>query len=494
MTRQVRRLSGLMLGLFLALFVNLNVVQVLRADDLADHPANGRLIIQEYRIRRGSIVVGDTPIARSEGTDDEYKYLRVYEPATLYSHLVGYYSIEVQRAGLERTMNDPLTGTRTDILAENLAQLFGERDPAGDTVRLTVEPAVQQAAADAVGPLTGAVVAIDPRTGEVLAHYSNPTYDPNVLSSHDRGSIQEYWRQLNDDPARPLIDRAVFERYQPGSVMKLIVAAAALEHDIGVDTQFEDPVSYTPPGTTRPIHNYSGGTCEDTGTITFGQALIVSCNTVFARLGVQLGADRLVEQAEKFGLNRRPPYELPVSASVIPKELDQPATAQSAIGARDVQVTALQMAMVAGAIVNDGVLMRPRVIVEVLDPSGRRLSATSAAPWVDGPYTAQAVSRETAATLRGLMIRVVEVGTGHNAAIEGAIVGGKTGTADPGEEVTPHAWFVGFAEVPEGGGGSVPRVAVAVVLPNAGEGATGGGTAAPIARAVMAAALASRAP
>ncbi len=489
MTRQVRRLAVIGLLLFGALFVNLNVVQLVRGNELANHPNNRRLLIQEYQIQRGPILVGDQRVAYSVESEGNLKYLRRYEPAVEYAHLMGYYSLVYGRDGLEAALNETLTGTSSEALAQNLSELLGVRDPVGNTVRLTLDPAVQSAAYSALGDRPGAIVALDPRTGAVLAHVSRPSYDPNRLSSHDPEEVRSYWEQVQDDPGEPLADRAIERRYQPGSAMKLIVAAAALEKGIGPDTSFPDEDGYSPPGTTHVIRNFGGGTCAGGGTITFEQSLVVSCNTVFARLGVELGAETLVDQAERFGFNRRPPYTLPVAGeAVIPSDLDQPSTAMSAIGARDVQANALQMAMVVGAIANGGVLMKPYVVAEILDPSGRRLRGPQEGPWVEGSFTAQAISRETAATLADLMVMVVEEGTGRNAAIGGAQVGGKTGTADPGEELTPHAWFVGFAATSEDGG-TVPRVAVAVVLPNAGEGATGGGTAAPIAKAVMEAAI-----
>lgn len=485
MTRQIRRVTVLVMVLFAALFANLNLIQVIRAEELANHPANRRLLIAEYEQRRGPIVVGEKSIARSVETDDELVYLRRYEPPARYAHLVGYYSILYGRDGLERTVNETLTGAPTEALAQNLTQLLNGDEPVGNAVRLTVDPTVQRAAKEALGDRTGAVVALDPQTGAVLAHVSSPAYDPNRLSSHDTTAMRDYWMALQDDPREPLADRAVERRYQPGSTFKLIVAAAALRAGLSPDTSFQDSASYTPPQTSNEIANYGGGTCAGGGSIALADALRVSCNVVFAELGVRLGAEAIIDQARRFGFNREPPYELPVAASNIPGELDPPATAQSAIGGRDVQTTALQMAMVAGAIANDGVLMRPHVVAEVLDPTGRQIRGSNAGPWVTEQFTAQAVSPETADTLSRLMVEVVESGTGTNAQLGGAVVGGKTGTADPGERLTPNVWFAGFA----GDDLDSTEVAVAVVLPAAGQGATGGGDAAPIARAVMRAAL-----
>lgn len=488
MTRSIRRLALVVLVLFGALFVNLNVVQVLRAGEFADHPANRRVIIREYRIQRGPIIAGEERIATSVATEGDLKYLRRYEPATFAPHLLGYYSFVFGRAGLERSLNETLTGTPTDLLAQNLTELLGSRDPIGNAVRTTISPDVQRAAQEALGDRVGAVFALDPRNGAVLAHVSNPAYDPNILSSHDPEEVRAYWDQLQAAPSEPLADRATQRRFQPGSTFKLIVAAAALEQGVLPDTSFEDRASYTPPQTVRAIRNFGGGTCDGGGTITLAEALTVSCNVVFAELGVELGDDAIIDQAQRFGFNRRPPYELPVAESVIPKELDPPSTAQSAIGARDVQATVVQMALVAGAIANDGVVMRPHVVAEVLDPSGRHLRGADAGPWVDGPMTARALNESTARVLSDLMIAVVREGTGTRAAIDGAVVGGKTGTADPGEGPNT-VWFVGFAGREAQGRPVDPQVAVAVVLPDAGESSTGGRDAAPIAQAVMAAAL-----
>jgi peptidoglycan glycosyltransferase len=482
-SRQIRRVATLMLVLFGVMFVNLNVIQLVRSDELANNPNNRRLIIREYQIRRGPIVVGDRDIVRSEPTDDDLKYRRVYEDPKLWSHLTGYYSFVLQRAGLEAAMNEALTGTSTEVLAQNLAELLGGRDDRGNAVQLTVDPAVQREARRALGDRVGAIVAIEPTTGAVIASYANPGYDPNVLSSHDASSILEHWQRLQRAPDRPLLDRVTRATYPPGSTFKIITAAAALERgQLEPQTALADLPSYTPPQTSRAITNFSPGTCSGTSTITLADALRVSCNTAFAKLGVDLGADALIGTAERFGFNRTPPYVLPTVKSQIPKDLDPPATAQSAIGQRDVRTTPLQAAMVVAAIANEGRLMRPYVVAQVLDPTGRPVRGPDTGVWSDGRFDGQAVSPRTAQLLREMMYGVVDEGTGRAARIPGVRVGGKTGTAQvPGE--TSTVWFLGFAD---------DRVAVAVVLPDAGTDATGGGDAAPIAKAIMEAALGLR--
>lgn len=477
MSHQIRRVATAMLILFGILFVNLNLIQLVRGEDLANNPANRRLIEREYAIERGSILVGDTEIARSTVTDGDLKYLREYLEPETYAHLTGFYSFVLGRSGLERVMNEDLNGASTSAVAENLTELLVGRDAEGNTVRLTINAAAQQAARAALGDREGAVVAIDPRNGAVLASYSNPTYDPNALSSHDANEIFEASAALRADPSLPQLDRVNREHYPPGSTFKLVVAAAALERGLQPSTSVANRAEYVAPQTSVPIPNFSPGRCADGGTtITLEVALAVSCNAVFAELGVTLGAEALADMATRLGFNREVPYELPVESSRFPSDLDPPATAQSAIGQRDVRWTPMHAALVTAAIVNDGTMVAPHVVQEVLDPASRRLRGPAEALWLDDDTgSARAMSQRTAEQMREMMIGVVAGGTGTRADIPGHVVGGKTGTAEDPNDETPTAWFVGFAD---------DAVAVAVVLPDAG-GDGGGTVAAPIAKAVM---------
>lgn len=478
MSRQITRVATVMLVLFGALFVNLNIISLVQSDDLATHPANRRLIIREYEIDRGPLVVGGEAIATSVETEGDLRYRRSYSDPELYAHLTGYYSFILQRSGLEAAMNEELTGQTTEMLAQNLGELLGARDRAGNAVELTVVPEVQRAAREALDGQQGAVVAIEPATGAVLASYSSPSFDPNPLSSHDPEEIRQAWERLQEDPARPMADRALRETFPPGSAFKLVTGAAALERGIQPDTTFPDESVYDVPQTTADISNFGGGTCTGGGQISLADAVRVSCNTTFARLGVEMGDDELVDMAEAFGFNRRPPYELGVAASAVPKSMDPPSTAQSAIGQRDVRATPMQMALIAAALVNDGELMAPHVVDAVRDPTGREIRGAQVDAWSERGFSSQAVSPRTASQLRQMMVATVNDGTGTGAQISGVEVGGKTGTAQTGDD--PVAWFVGFAG---------DEVAVAVVVPGAGPDATGGAVAAPIARRVMEAAI-----
>ena len=479
MTTAIGRVAAAVLVLFGMLFINLNVISLLQADDLANHPANRRVIIREYAIERGALVVGGEAVARSvrtEGGDLEFR--REYPQGPLYAHLTGYYSFILQRSGLEAALNEQLTGRSTEEVAQNLGELLGAGDRAGNTVELTVDPAVQQAAAEALGDVVGAVVAIDPRSGAVLASYANPTYDPDPLSSHDPAEIREAWEALNADPARPLVDRALRETYPPGSTFKLLTAAGALEEGVSPDDLFDDPQAFDVPQTSADIRNFGGSLCNAGQPLTLAEAMRVSCNTTFVELGLDLGDDGLSDVAERFGFNQQIPFELPVATSAIPRDQDLPAVAQSSIGQRDVRATPMQMALVAAAIANGGELIRPHLVEAIRDPQGRQIDGPPGTSWgARGPGD-RPMSPRTAQQLRDMMVSVVDSGTGTNAQIDGVTVGGKTGTAQTGGD--PTVWFVGFAE---------EEIAVAVVLPSSSQDATGGALAAPIARQVMAAAL-----
>ncbi len=479
MNRQIGRIGVVVLVLFGALFVNLNVLTLISADDLANHPANRRVLLREYGIERGPIVAGEEAVARSVETDGQYRYQRVYADGPLYGHVTGYYSLVLGRAGLEASMNDDLTGRSTEVVAQNLGEFLGGSERPGNTVRLTVDPAIQAAARTALDGREGAVVVLDVSNFAVLAAYGNPTFDPNPLSSLVPREINEAYTPLLDDPDRPLVDRTIATTYPPGSTFKLITAAAALESGVQPETEYPDEQVYDVPQTSADIGNFGGGVCTNGLAIDLNDAMRVSCNTVFARLGVELGVDALVDQAERFGFNLVPPYELPALVpSHIPDDLDVPATAQSAIGQRDVRATPLQMAMVAASIANGGQLLRPHVVTAIQDPDGRPIRTADLGRWTDPPGGGLPISPRTAALLHDMMVLAVQDGTGRSARIDGITVGGKTGTAQTGGD--PVAWFVGFAD---------DDVAIAVVVPHAGPDATGGSVAAPIARQVLQAAL-----
>ncbi|HVL97867.1 MAG TPA: penicillin-binding protein 2 [Egibacteraceae bacterium] len=489
MSASVRRVAVTLLALFGALFVNLNYLQVIRAESLAEDTRNTRRIIAEYDVRRGSIIAADgqTELARVEDTGGRLRFQRIYDHGELFAHVTGHHSFVYGRTQVEQAYNEFLAGGAPEAFARNMTDLLAGRERTGEDVVTTVRPSVQAAARDALGGQHGAVIALEPSTGAVLAMWSNPTYDPNGMAGHEGPAVRAYAEALRADESEPLRNRAMQQRYNPGSTFKIVTAAAALAAGRSPEATFPDPVRQPLPQTTATIGNFGGGPCAGGGSITFRQAMVVSCNTTFAQLGLEVGAEGLVAQAERFGLNTELDLPLPTVPSVLPEEgLDPPATAQSAIGQRDVQVTPLQMAMITAAIGNGGVLMTPRIVDRVEEfGTGEVVRQFPPEPLVlPGRPDAQAVRPEHAAALRDMMEGVVAQGTGRAAAIPGVSVAGKTGTAQAAGP--PTVWFVGLAPA------NNPQVAVAVVVERGGAvgtGATGGGVAAPIARAVMQAAL-----
>jgi peptidoglycan glycosyltransferase len=346
---------------------------------------------------------------------------------------------------------------------------------------LTLNRAAQQAAYDGLAGKVGAVVALDPRTGAVLAEASSPSYDPTALSSHDPARIRSTYTKLMADPRNPLLNRAVQSTYPPGSTFKVITAAAALAAGLSPTTEIPSPTVLKLPGTTANLNNFGGERCGNGTTDTLADALRISCNTAFGQLGMTLGAAKVGKQAQAFGFGDSSlQLPQPVASSVYPARLNKPQEAQSAIGQYDVRVTPLQMAMVAAGVANNGVVMRPYLVKELQAPDLSRLDLASPSVY------SQAVSSTVAQQLTAMMEGVVSNGTGTRAQIPGVRVAGKTGTAQHAVGQPPHAWFIGFAPAQN------PQVAVAVLVENGGSlgsDATGGAVAAPIAQAVMRAVL-----
>lgn len=492
MDRQIRQLAVALLVLFAILVAQVSYVQVFAAERLADNPANAkRQLIAEYEVDRGAILAADgrTVLAASRRSSGDLRYERRYSQGPLYAHATGYYSFVYGRAELEQSYNEWLAGSAPQLLPQTLADQILGRPRRGATIVTTIDPVIQAAAADALGGLPGGVVAIDPRTGNVLALVANPTYDPNTLSSHDPAEVRSSWEALNADPEKPLVSRASDELYPPGSTFKLVTAAAALENGYGPESEWPNPHELELPDTSQTLQNFGGVTCSGGAQITLAEALRQSCNVVFGEVGLTLGPTALAEQAWAFGFaptsaDGNVPFDIPFQEGVFPDPsyfiTRRPAVALSAIGQDNVAANPMQMALVAAAIANGGVEMRPRLVTEIRRPDGQ-----IAETYEPEPYS-QPLSQENAALLTTMMVSVVASGTGTAAQIPGVTVAGKTGTAQHGEGLAPHAWFVSFAPVED------PQVAVAVLVLDGGSlgsDATGGRVAAPIAKAVMEAAL-----
>lgn len=493
MDRLIRRLGVAMLALFVLLLGQVTYIQVVASERLADNPANAtRQLIAEYRVERGSILAADgrTELALSRKSPGQLKYQRHYPQGPLYAGITGYYSIIFGRSELEQSYNSYLSGDAPELIPQTLIDQVLGRPKRGATVVTTIDPAIQRAAQRALGDLPGGVVAIDPHTGDVKAIVANPTYDPNELASQDPKRVRAAWDRLNSDPDKPLLSRAIDELYPPGSTFKLVTAAAALENGFGPDSTWPNPPVLDLPQTTATLENFGGEHClGGASQITLAQALTISCNVVFGEIGLRLGGAKLADQAHAFGFapdasSGDVPFDIPFQEGVFPEASyfsDRlPAVALSAIGQDNVAANPMQMALVASAIANGGSEMRPRLVSEIRDPSGQVVK--SFAPEMFG----QPISSQTAIQLTQMMVSVVQSGTGTAAQIPGVEVAGKTGTAQHGEGLAPHAWFVSFAPAQNA------KIAVAVIVLDGGSlgsEATGGVVAAPIAKAVMEAAL-----
>jgi peptidoglycan glycosyltransferase len=486
MDRQIRRLAMAFLGLFVLLFAQVNYLQVFAANRLANNPANHRLLLEEYDVQRGAILARDerTVLVSSKPTSGRLKYLRTYPHGSLYGQITGYYSFVFGRSGLEATYNDFLAGRASELLPQNLVDEILGRPKRGATLVTTIDPQLQALAQQQLRGVPGAVVAMDPGTGDILAMASNPALNPGPLASHDEKRVKAAWNALTHDPSKPLLSRAGQELFPPGSTFKLITAAAALENGMTPSASFPNPPALPLPQTNNTLKNFGGEHClGGAPTLTLAQALQVSCNVIFGQVGLKLGADKLVAQAQKFGFDRQIPFDIPFAEGSIPPASafaqDLPGVAYSAIGQQSVGANPMQLALVAAAIANGGTEMSPRLVTQIRDPSGSIVKTFAPKPW------GQPISAKTAAELTGMMISVVRAGTGTAAQIPGVEVAGKTGTAQhPGGD--PHAWFVAFAPAKH------PRIVVAVVVLNGGSlgsEATGGHVAAPIARALIEAAL-----
>lgn len=479
MNRPIRRVAVVALIMFALLLGNQTFTIVFRQDSLNNHSANRRTRDAEFAQDRGPILVAQSQIARTVPSGDQFRFQRTYPEGPMYAPVTGYYSYDQGRAGLEASMNRELTGTAdSQFVRRFLDSLTGEV-PTGASVETTINARAQRAAYQGLGNRKGAVVALDPRTGAVLALATSPSYDPNLIADHDLSAAREAYIRLNDDPDAPMANRAAREIYPPGSVFKLVTAAAALENGMTTETLVESPAELRLPQTTIDLGNQSscGGS-----QITIEQALKVSCNTAFANIALTLGDDTMRAQAERFGFGSRPLPELNAVASRYPDNPNLPETAMTGIGQHEVAATPLQMAMVTAAIANGGQLYDPHLVARV------RASNLTVLETTRPSLRSTPMNRANADALADMMVTVVESGTGTNARISGHTVGGKTGTAQSAPDRPPYAWFTSYALDDSG----QPVVAVAVFVESADvpRSEVGGNRiSAPIAREVMEAVL-----
>jgi penicillin-binding protein A len=479
MQRQIRRVGVGLIVAFLAVFAQLNYVQIFAAESIASNDANIRSLLSEYSIKRGDIVTIDgVTLATSVSTNDRFEFLRRYPEGDLYGQITGFYSLIFGTDRIERTYNDQLLGESGVLSMQDLEDRFLGDGDRGDDVVLTIDSRLQNEARAALGDNVGSIVAMDPQTGAVRAMWSNPSYDPGPLSSHNPRQIRAARDELNGRTPNPLLSIATSRGFPPGSTFKVVTAAAALESGrFNRNSTFPDPDAIDLPLTDETLTNFTQTACTGTGQIDLFTALEISCDTTFGLLGLDIFPE-LTDMAESLGFNSRIPLDVSTQPSLFPDVPDEeePFRAFAGIGQGNVVATPLQMALVAATVANGGEVPRPRLVEEIIDASGGIVSRPP------DETLNQAMSSSTAAELTEMMVAVVNSGTGTNAQIPGLDVAGKTGTSQSTPGAAPHAWFIAFAPAQN------PRLAVAVFVQNGGSfgaEATGGLVAAPMARRMI---------
>lgn len=483
MIRYIRRAAAFCLLLLVALLANAARIQLFEADELDDNPANRRNTIVRYDQPRGNILVGDRAVTGNKETGEQLSFERTYLHGPLYAPVTGYASQTYGTTLIENAEDGVLSGTDSLLAPLPFWDEFTRGRQPGGNVVTTVKESMQRAAYAGLSGRRGAVAALEPSTGRILALVSTPSYDPERLSGTG-SAVTDAWTRLNAAKSLPMLNRAIRQTYPPGSTFKIVTAAAALDARVvrDADAPTDTPSPYVLPGTRTTLPNEATG-CEQAS---LADAIRVSCNTVMAHLGVEVGLEGMVEAAGRFGFNEtglRVPSG--VTRSNFDTDMSDDQLALSSIGQFNTTATPLQMAMVAAAVANHGDLRVPYLVDRVTTADGDTVQQ-------QGPRSYErAMSPSTAVQLQRMMVDVVENGTGSNAAIDGVKVGGKTGTAQHGIDNSglPYAWFISWAQAPDSGR---PAVAVAVVVEDASADRadiSGGGSAAPIARAVMEAAL-----
>ncbi|KUO21497.1 peptidoglycan D,D-transpeptidase FtsI family protein [Streptomyces dysideae] len=489
MNKPLRRIAIFCGLLVLTLLIRDNWLQYVRADELKTDNNNRRVAIERYATPRGNIIVGGNPITGYKETSGDFKYKRTYKNGAMWAPVTGFVSQAYGANQLESIEDGILSGTDDQLFFRNTLDMITGTAKKGGNVVTTLNAAAQKAAYDGLKRQggKGAVAAIDPATGKILALASYPSYDPSTIAGGTT-SDEEAWKKLQkkNNADDPMLNRALREAYPPGSTFKVVTAAAALENGLypDPDKPTKTPLPWTMPGTTTELKNEGDIPCKNA---TLRVALQWSCNTVFGKVGSDLGNEKMLEQAKKFGFTSEQFTPVRSTASVFSEDMAPSEVALSSIGQFNTAATPLQMAMVASAVANDGTLMKPYMVDELqtndLDPLEKTKPEELSKP----------LSPANAQILQSMMETVVNDGTGKNAQISDITVGGKTGTAQHGVENSenPYAWFISYAKLSDD---SSP-VAVAVVIEDDNavrDDISGGGLAAPIAKKVMEAVIGNK--
>lgn len=481
MNAQIRKIFVVVLIMFGMLGLAVTNTQFISAPSLNADPRNVRTNLHAAAIDRGPIIVEKTAIASSELEDDNH-YTRVYDQGSLYVAATGYFSsVGYGSTGIEAAEENVLDGQSQTLLGQRLRNLLTGEQRQGGGVELTLRASMQEAAAAALGDRKGAVVALDAKTGAILALYSSPSFDPNALASRDAGEVQDAYATLDADPKNPMLNRTISERYAPGSTFKVLTAIALIENGIAdPDTRMNSPVSTILPGTNTEVSNIESSTCGD-GNPTLTEAFARSCNTTFVIASEKLTTQQLTDVTNRFGFGREQEIPLTVIPSVFPSDADSAQLAMSSIGQYTVQATPMQMAQVAQTIANGGQMMTPYLIKQIVDADNQTIRKTKATE------AGRPISADTASKVTGMMKAVVSqpYGSGTPMALPNVSVAAKTGTAETGDGDRANAWAIGFAPADN------PQIAFAVIVEGDETNPTphGGDVAGPVAKAVLEAGL-----
>ncbi|MEU6356346.1 penicillin-binding protein 2 [Streptomyces sp. NPDC047072] len=489
MNKPLRRIAIFCGLLVLALLIRDNWLQYVKADALREDEDNRRVLIERYATPRGDIIVdGKAITGHAETTSGDFKYKRTYKDGAMWAPVTGFVSQSFGATQLESVEDGILTGNDDRLFFRNTLDMLTGKAKEGGNVVTTLNAAAQKAAYEGLKKRggKGAVVAIEPSTGKILTAASYPSYDPSTIAGGS-DSDAAAWKKLDkkNNPDDPMLNRALREVYPPGSTFKVVTAAAALENGLykSADEATDTPLPWIMPGTTTPLPNEGNLPCKNA---TMRLALQVSCNTVFGKIGADLGNEKMLEEAKKFGFDEEQFIPVRTSAPVFSSDMNKSQTALSSIGQFNTAATPLQMAMVASAVANNGTLMKPYMVDSLQAPNLDTLEKT------EPEKMSQPLTPENAQILQSMMQTVVQKGTGTTAQIQGVTVGGKTGTAQHGENNSknPYAWFISYAKV----GDSTPVAVAVVVQDDNAERAeiSGSGLAAPIAKSVMEAVIDSK--
>jgi peptidoglycan glycosyltransferase len=475
MITPLRRIGLAVVAMFITLFISASYIQVVASEEIANDDRNVRKLYESFSAERGQILAGGIPIATSIPVDNQFKFLRTYPFDEVYAPVVGYYTLNQGNAGIESALNPVLTGRANSQIVEQLTALVTGSTPEGASVQLTLDPQLQQLAFDALGDRQGAIIAIEPSSGRILAMVSTPSYDPNRLASHSTSSVLEAYNELSEDPGNPLANRAIAgDQYFPGSVFKVLMTAAALESgNFTAQSEFPNLPELQLPLSSDVIRNSGGRLCGAGENVTLEDAFRLSCNIPYAELGLELGENAIGSLADNFGFGATLEIPLAVTPSNFPRGLDEAQLMLSSFGQFDVRVTPLQVAMVSAAVANEGNLMKPNMVEEIIAPNLRVLQSYEPSVY------SRPISPQTARELTRMMVLNVDQGVANAAAISGISVAGKTGTAETGIGNGRTFWFTGFAPAES------PEVVVAVVVEGDRSEGTANALAAPLAKLIM---------